>query len=118
MREITELGKILRVARIHLNMSMRDMAKELGVTASFLSNVERGYKRVPPNFPDRLAEILKNYPEVDLKKLRGVCQISNGEIGIEWLHPQHKELLVRLANMPMNEFFEKKADLEAVVGVI
>lgn len=37
-----EIGKRIKAQRTELNMSLRDLAQEVGLTASFLSQVERG----------------------------------------------------------------------------
>lgn len=44
---LTPLGKFLRKLRIDHGEILKDMADRLGVTASFLSAVENGKKRMP-----------------------------------------------------------------------
>lgn len=45
-REITEIGKILRKLRVDCGETARDMAKKLGITASYLSAIELGKRRM------------------------------------------------------------------------
>lgn len=51
---MTELGKFLRKLRIDRGETMRDMAKKIGVSTSFLSVVETGKKPIPENFICRI----------------------------------------------------------------
>ncbi len=54
---ITELGKFLRKLRIDRGEVLLDMAGKLGVSASFLSAVENGNKRMPPKWNEILPDI-------------------------------------------------------------
>ncbi len=47
---LTELGKFLRKLRIDHGEILKDMANKLNVTASFLSAVENGKKRMPSDW--------------------------------------------------------------------
>lgn len=55
---MTEFGKYLRKLRIDQGENLSDMAKNIGVSASFLSAVETGKKRIPDSF---LPRILRSY---------------------------------------------------------
>ena len=48
--KVTEYGKIVRKARIDADLTMLDMAEDLGVSSAYLSALEVGRKRVPENF--------------------------------------------------------------------
>lgn len=47
---VTQLGKILRIVRINTGDSMRDMAKKLDLSVSYLSAIENGKRNVPEDF--------------------------------------------------------------------
>ncbi len=51
---LTELGKFLKKLRVDRNEVLKDMAGKLGVTASFLSAVENGKKRMPSDWNGKL----------------------------------------------------------------
>ncbi len=51
---LTELGKFLKKLRVDRNEVLKDMAGKLGVTASFLSAVENGKKRMPSEWNGKL----------------------------------------------------------------
>ena len=42
----TEIGKNIRDARKHLNMSREELAEKSGLSAKFIGNIERGEKAV------------------------------------------------------------------------
>ena len=54
---LTSLGKFLKKLRVDRNEVLKDMAGNLGVTASFLSAVENGKKRMPSEWNGRLCAI-------------------------------------------------------------
>ena len=54
---LTALGKFLRKVRIDHDEILKDMADNLGVTASFLSAVENGKKRMPAEWNSKICEL-------------------------------------------------------------
>lgn len=117
MANLSELGKLLRIARVNLNMSLRGMAGELGVTPSFLSSIECGKKKVPESLLEKLSRILEDMPEGNLTNLRMIGSISNGNVDLTWHNPKHREMVARLAAMPTDEFFARLEVLEGAMGV-
>lgn len=67
---MTEFGKYLRKLRIDRGETMRDMAKNIGVSASFLSVVETGKKRIPETLVYRIQSAYSLSPSqvADLKQ--------------------------------------------------
>lgn len=55
MSELTRLGRFLRKLRIDRSELLKDMAKRLGVTVSFLSAVENGKKSMPSDWVAKLS---------------------------------------------------------------
>lgn len=53
---MTEIGRFLRKLRIDYGEILYDMAKNLGVSTSFLSKVETGHKSPPLEWIDRISE--------------------------------------------------------------
>lgn len=60
---LTAFGKELRKLRIDNSELMKDMAKNLNVTVSYLSAVENGKRNVPRSWVDTIAEIYSLSPE-------------------------------------------------------
>ena len=54
---LTNLGRFLRKIRIDEGEILCDMANKLGVTASFLSAVENGKKRMPSAWNQKICEL-------------------------------------------------------------
>ncbi len=54
-----ELGKYLRKLRDHLDISMRRMAKEIGVTVGCLSNAELTAQGLSDRFIQKIIEVYK-----------------------------------------------------------
>lgn len=61
------LGERIRELREQYDLSVRDLAKKLGLSAPFLSDIELGRRHPSKDVLERLASILKTTPE-DLKK--------------------------------------------------
>lgn len=77
---LTSLGKFLKKLRVDRNEVLKDMAGNLGVTASFLSAVENGKKRMPSDWNGRLCAIYGL--DADLRKLL-TSAIAETESGID-----------------------------------
>ncbi|MBQ7188287.1 MAG: helix-turn-helix domain-containing protein [Kiritimatiellae bacterium] len=60
---LTELGRFLRKLRIDRGELLRDMAKKLGVTVSFLSAVENGKRGMPSEWGNLLSNVYRLSPE-------------------------------------------------------
>lgn len=53
---LTAFGRITRKLRIDRGELLKDMAKQLGITVSYLSAVETGKRNVPHNWIERLQQ--------------------------------------------------------------
>lgn len=62
-RKPTKLRLLLATARVRCNMTQREQAKLLGVSAPFLSAIERGTKNVNTRLIDKLIEQKDNLDE-------------------------------------------------------
>ena len=58
--KITEFGKIVRKARLDVEVSLLSMAKELQVTSSFLSGMETGRKKITVDCVQKLKHFLRH----------------------------------------------------------
>lgn len=80
--EIKELSIILKEIRIHNKELLKDMAKKLDFSATFLSAVENGKRKVPKDFYDK---ILSNYDLSEEEKLglEAAISIANKKVDID-----------------------------------
>lgn len=78
---LTEFGKLLRIIRINSGDTSRDMAKKLGLSASYLSAIEGGKRNIPTDMEKMLS---KSYPlsKIDIKKLRSAMLSSSDSVKI------------------------------------
>ena len=78
---LTEFGKLLRIIRINSGDTSRDMAKKLGLSASYLSAIEGGKRNIPTDMEIMLS---KSYPlsKIDIEKLRSAMLSSSDSVKI------------------------------------
>ena len=66
---VTQLGKVLRIIRINVGDSMRDMADKLNLSAAYLSAIENGKRNVPEDFEEKVKSVY-TLSEKDISTLR------------------------------------------------
>ena len=78
---LTEFGKLLVIIRINSGDTSRDMAKKLGLSASYLSAIEGGKRNIPTDMEKMLS---KSYPlsKIDIEKLRSAMLSSSDSVKI------------------------------------
>ena len=102
--KITEYGKIVRKARIDADLTMLDMAEDLGVSSAYLSALEVGRKRIPGDFLGKVIDYLKKkVPTLDSDRLRDAVAISNNSIPVEGLSVDHQFLVAGFARTNMSQ---------------
>lgn len=95
---LTEIGKFLRKLRIERGEILKNMADKLGVSSSFLSAVENGKKKMPPNWKDI---IISMYQLNDLETFnwdKAIAQTANVvELSIDGLQPDRSDVAIAFA---------------------
>lgn len=95
---LTALGKFLKKLRVDRNEVLKDMSARLDVTASFLSAVENGKKRMPSEWNSKLCTAYGL--DADSRKLL-TAAIAETESSIDLdltdLNPANRELAVFFA---------------------
>ncbi len=76
---LTAFGKELRKLRIEHGEVLRDMASRLDVSASFVSSVESGKKKIPANWIEKLA-VLYSLSYEQINALTKAAQESVSDI--------------------------------------
>ena len=101
---VTELGKILRIIRINIGDSMRNMADKLNLSAAYLSAIENGKRNVPNNFEEK---VISSYPlsDKDREKLRAAITetASKVKVNITELSDKRKRLLFALTKGDLDD---------------
>ncbi len=95
---ITALGKFLRKLRIDRGEVLFDMARRLGVSSAFLSAVENGNKRMPPDWNKTIPTIYSLSASA-MDELTSAIAESEKGIAIDFgpLGPEQRRLGVALA---------------------
>lgn len=113
----TQLGKELKKLRIDLGMTLMDMAKEINVSAAFLSSIETGRKRVPDNFLETLASNFdavaeqRNKYEILINQARQEVRMS-----VSGTNYEDAELATALARRFGSLSAEEKQQLMSIIG--
>ena len=75
---MSHFGKVIKRLRTKANLTLQNVADDLGVRVSYLSDVEHGRKKpFSPNTLKRFADFI----EIDLKKLQDIA--SKERVSIE-----------------------------------
>ena len=98
MSELTSLGKFLRKLRIDRSELLKDMAKRLDVTVSFLSAVENGKKNMPSEWVVKLA-MEYNLSSAQKRELDETVARSEKGISVKFdgMSQERRQLIVAFA---------------------
>ncbi len=95
---LTALGKFLKKLRVDRNEVLKDMSARLEVTASFLSAVENGKKRMPSEWNGKLCEAYGL--DADARKLltSAIAETESSiDLDLTGSNPANRELAVFFA---------------------
>ena len=117
MTELTPFGKALRHLRVDLDITLKDMAKDLEMKPSVLSGIEHGRKAVPDDLID---QIHAEYPDVSHEctaKLQeaALSAVTKVEIDLTTLNPPWRKLAVSFSKHLKNLGV---ADMETVQTIL
>ncbi len=79
---MTPFGKAVRHLRIEHEMLLGSMADALGVSSSYLSQIESGKKPIPHGFADRVAQLM-SLDMIAASELRQEAALSMAEFKIQ-----------------------------------
>lgn len=100
---ITEFGKVVRKARIDAdNVTLASMAVELGTTASFLSALEMGRKRIPAEWISKIEEFFARRGNSALR-LGELADMANKTVSLDGLSPAQQMLVAGFARVNLDE---------------
>lgn len=95
---LNEFGKKVRKARIDAGVTMNQMATDLNTTASFLSAMETGRKKIPAEWVGQI----ENYfvtKGVEVRGLGPAADVSNSSVSLEGLTREHQMLVAGFARV-------------------
>ncbi|MFV5215108.1 helix-turn-helix domain-containing protein [Azonexus caeni] len=113
---LTELGKVLRKLRIDLGETLVQMAEQLDMSATMLSAIETGKKKVPAGFINRLTMV---YPKLTGQRasLESLANLANGEakVSLDDASTEDAELVTELARRFADLSNEEKMQLRQLL---
>lgn len=95
---LNEFGKVVRKARIDAGVTMYQMAEELQTTASFLSAIETGRKKIPADWVGAIEKYF-SVKGFHLKSLGQLADISNKTVSLDGLTREHQMLVAGFARV-------------------
>ena len=110
---MTPFGKAVRKERIERHMLLGEMADRLGITSSYLSQIESGKRVIPEGLPSRVAAML-DLDGVETANLNRLAIQSTGEFRIQAQTPRDRELANTFATELARLTPEQKTELERV----
>lgn len=109
-RMLTSLGIFLRKLRLEQREVLKDMADKLGVSASFLSAVENGKKRMPSSWNNKLCKIYSlNTHEQELLTAAMAKTEECIELDFADMPHQNKEIAISFARK-FSEFDDEQLE--------
>ncbi|WP_454710933.1 helix-turn-helix domain-containing protein [Cupriavidus nantongensis] len=96
---LTEFGKVVRKARIDTGQTLITMAEELGVTASFLSAMETGRKKISEQWVTKIRDFFAR-KGATLENLDVLAAASNEVVPVDGLPLQQQLLVAGFAKSP------------------
>ena len=99
----TSFGKLLRKIRIDLELTLKDMAAQLEVSAAYLSSVEVGKKPLTSNFTNDIIRWVVSHYEDDVQRediereLTKAASQSVNEVKVRNSQPDSMELALSFA---------------------
>lgn len=113
---ITPFGKFCRKLRIDNGELLKDMASKLGVTASYLSAVENGKRKIPLNWLHLISKIY-SLNEQQISELKKAIEESQTVIKFDLREftNEKKDILLAFAREHKNL---DSADLEKILKIL
>lgn len=99
---LTEFGSAVRKARIDAKVTLQSMARDLGVSAAYLSGLEVGRKKVLPEWVQKIGAYF-SAKGVEVKGLQELADVSNKTIPLEGMGPQQMMMLAGFARANLTE---------------
>lgn len=95
---LTSLGRFLRKLRIDRGEILKNMAEKLNVSASFLSAVENGKKRMPSSWNGKICDLYELDEEQKRKFTKAIAETEEGiDINFANSNIERRELAVSFA---------------------
>ncbi len=99
---------------MNLNENQKEMAKKLGVTAAYLSAVEKDKNNIPGDWYEKLI-IIYNLSQKEIRELNKSIIGSRKNISVEELSSEDRNLIFTLVQYLSNENENDKDNIRTVI---
>lgn len=96
-KTLTPFGKAMKILRLSADISQREMAQELGITPSFLSNMELGRKKITQGWVEKISGYFEARGVPIPDDLNEMADATNGFVSLAGLSLEHQMLVSRLS---------------------
>ena len=103
---LNDFGKFIRKQRIDMNITLKKMADDLGVTSAFLSGMETGRKQITEQAINGIKGILNLQGEA-LKDFQKAVDLSRQSFSVQPKNVSDRLLVAAFARQ-FNDFDERK----------
>jgi transcriptional regulator with XRE-family HTH domain len=100
---LNEFGKIVRKARLDIDVTMLQMANELDTTPAFLSAIEIGRKRIPDIWITKITIFFRNHG-LNITGLQAAADVANKSVSLDGLSREHQMLVAGFARVQSSAF--------------
>ncbi|MBE7114326.1 helix-turn-helix domain-containing protein [Bacillus paranthracis] len=114
---LTTFGKFCRKLRVDRDELLKDMAKKLDVTVSYLSAIENGKRNVPKAWLNKITEVYE-LDESENNKLKVAIDESlmNLKISLKSLDESDRYLVINLVRKIRTMGDKEKETLRGIIG--
>lgn len=102
-KTLTPFGKAMKILRLSADISQREMAQELGITPSFLSNMELGRKKITQGWVEKISGYFEARGVPIPDDLNEMADATNGFVSLAGLSLEHQFLVSRMARTQLTQ---------------
>ena len=103
MTPLTPFGKAIKILRMDAGISQKEMAQDLGVSSTFLSNMEMGRNKINPDWVEKISEYFHQRGAPVPSNLPEMADASNGFVSLAGLSLEHQFLVSRMARTQLTQ---------------
>ena len=103
MTPLTPFGKAIKILRMDAGISQKEMAQDLGVSSTFLSNMEMGRQKINPDWVEKISEYFHRRGAPVPSNLPEMADATNGFVSLAGLSLEHQFLVSRMARAQLTQ---------------
>ena len=102
-KTLPPFGKAMKILRLSADISQREMAQELGIAPSFLSNMELGRQKITPGWVEKISGYFEARGVPIPDDLNEMADATNGFVSLAGLSLEHQFLVSRMARAQLTQ---------------